>query len=282
MIQFQCGHCGKRMQTEDHHGGKNVKCTGCSAIATVPMPQAIAPAPALSAPIPIVPQSQDISCPSCRTTLPPAAVLCVRCGYNLQTGQRLSTRIKLKRIDKRLEPSPSLLARLIIWGALAMLPFPLVLVMQDASAVIGFMVGWLVWAGAWCLGLGTFVRSWLHRDDNKEVVLSKSQWIGFLPVINKELYLADYNFLFFDYRLGASDQMKALFLVIVLFLLCFLVVPGLIFWYAIFRQEAYLLELGTDKFSKTEVIYVGGNQQIMHQFAEEIQEVADHLKIDRK
>lgn len=31
------------------------------------------------------------SCPSCDSELPPNAVLCVNCGYNLQTGQKLET-----------------------------------------------------------------------------------------------------------------------------------------------------------------------------------------------
>lgn len=123
-IAVKCG-CGKQLNVRDELAGKAIKCPGCGKVikvaagGAVPQPRAAAaaarpaapaarPAPAprpasTPRPTPVVAARSELDdlfaeegmdrqmgaiCPACRRELPPGAVLCTKCGYNLQTGER--------------------------------------------------------------------------------------------------------------------------------------------------------------------------------------------------
>ena len=70
--------------------GRSAKCA-CGAKLVVPTEPPPAPPAAPIAPAPAVePAKSTAGCPNCGTALPPGAVLCVNCGYNLKTGKTLS------------------------------------------------------------------------------------------------------------------------------------------------------------------------------------------------
>ncbi len=74
---------------------------------------------------------------------------------------------------------------------------------------------------------------------------------------NRILYLDEYSTLYMDFRQGLTDQGKALFIVLTLFLLCMGACPGILFgWYA-FMNDFYILELGTASNKPMERIYIG-------------------------
>lgn len=101
-IQVTCGQCKQTLAAPDTLAGKAAKCPKCSAIINIP---AAAPAaPALSplgapagaaagfgAPAPSGAIPGGSVCPTCYSSLPPNAVLCVKCGFNLKTGQQTKT-----------------------------------------------------------------------------------------------------------------------------------------------------------------------------------------------
>jgi hypothetical protein len=87
--------------------GKKVRCSRCGTDFEPPAP---APAPAEAGTIALAPET-EIPCPSCGAILPPRAVLCVGCGYNLRTGQKLEGPKKSSRNkEARERGSPSELA----------------------------------------------------------------------------------------------------------------------------------------------------------------------------
>ncbi|TWU19904.1 zinc-ribbon domain-containing protein [Allorhodopirellula heiligendammensis] len=109
-IAVKCG-CGKQLNVRDELAGKAIKCPGCGnavkvvaggapakpRAAAAARPAAPSPRPA---PTPARSELDDLFaeegmdrdmgaiCPACRKELPPGAVLCTKCGYNLQTGER--------------------------------------------------------------------------------------------------------------------------------------------------------------------------------------------------
>jgi len=114
-VSLKC-QCGKNLNIPDSLAGKAVKCPGCSKVLKVPAakPQAPARAPA-QAPATAASSFDDGSledlfneegfnqkveavCPACRGDMKAGAVLCTKCGFNKQTGERLEG-FKVKGVD---------------------------------------------------------------------------------------------------------------------------------------------------------------------------------------
>jgi DNA-directed RNA polymerase subunit RPC12/RpoP len=85
--KFVCPSCGKQYKWKPELAGRSAKCA-CGAKIVVPATAPVAP-PATTL-LPDEPVKAGVKCPSCGAELPPNAVLCVTCGYNLKTGQTLS------------------------------------------------------------------------------------------------------------------------------------------------------------------------------------------------
>ena len=83
--KFACPSCGKQYRWKPELAGRSAKCP-CGAKVVVPQTMAAASAPA---PTP-EPAKRANACPSCGKSLEAGAVLCIACGYNLKTGQKLS------------------------------------------------------------------------------------------------------------------------------------------------------------------------------------------------
>lgn len=79
--------CGKSFQAKDELAGRTMQCPSCGAGLHIPgggnMGDLLTEAG-------LETRTGD-SCPNCNAELPENAVLCVQCGYNIQTGQRMQT-----------------------------------------------------------------------------------------------------------------------------------------------------------------------------------------------
>jgi hypothetical protein len=102
-ITVECG-CGKRFRVKDEHAGKRGRCPSCGAVVAIPAaepagpggpsPERAGPAgprraaePGARAPQAAGPEI----CPECGRPLAGGAVLCVNCGYDTRTGERVGT-----------------------------------------------------------------------------------------------------------------------------------------------------------------------------------------------
>jgi hypothetical protein len=107
--------CGQSFAAGDHLAGRTVQCPKCKSPLTIPAPQAAAAPSPFSAPAAPPPSpfggpggggsifddaglrtftAGKALCPSCNEDLPPNAVLCVKCGYNLQLGRKMTSHVK--------------------------------------------------------------------------------------------------------------------------------------------------------------------------------------------
>ena len=95
-----CDRCGVGLQLGPEHAGKGVRCPKCGYLWVVQEAPAQttrggSPAPAAPSPAPPSRSSPKAAaqlgkpCPSCGAPLPPGAILCVACRYNLRTGQQV-------------------------------------------------------------------------------------------------------------------------------------------------------------------------------------------------
>jgi hypothetical protein len=108
-VDFYC-RCGKRLVAGDELAGKEARCSRCQTIVVVPAIERVADTtdllrdlqagaqPAVgvasappSVPPPVPPVQASRQCPHCKARSAPAAVLCVSCGYDFRTGQRVAT-----------------------------------------------------------------------------------------------------------------------------------------------------------------------------------------------
>lgn len=103
--RFVCAGCGKQYRWKPELAGKKAKCGKCGAVMQVPAQAPGAPedslydlAPDESAPKRLQPAaaasagSADDSyrCPSCKQSIAPGSVICVKCGFNLREGKKMA------------------------------------------------------------------------------------------------------------------------------------------------------------------------------------------------
>ena len=102
-IRIQC-QCGKALSVKDELAGKAVKCPGCAKVIRVPAGKAATAASAPAAPRQAAPASDGLAdlfdeegfsqhvaavCPACAAEMAAGAVLCTKCGYHKESGERM-------------------------------------------------------------------------------------------------------------------------------------------------------------------------------------------------
>src|SRR5262245_54212951 len=99
MSEISCPECKKKIKVTAELAGKKVRCKGCNHV--FPVPAAAAPRPAAddddegANPYALAESAKETvaRCPHCAQVLdPPDAVICVNCGYNMRTRQRVSSK----------------------------------------------------------------------------------------------------------------------------------------------------------------------------------------------
>ncbi|HOW98783.1 MAG TPA: hypothetical protein P5567_15310 [Kiritimatiellia bacterium] len=89
-IQLQCLGCNKAFLVPEDQAGLLVACPQCNRKIAVPVPSdQIERAPKLAIRREEPAAASGMNCPSCGATMPPGAVLCVECGYDVRKGARL-------------------------------------------------------------------------------------------------------------------------------------------------------------------------------------------------
>jgi len=98
-IRIKC-QCGKALSVKDEMAGKAIKCPGCAKVIRVPL--ATKPAAVAAPPEPASESLSDLFdeegfsrqvaavCPACAAEMAANAVLCTKCGYHKEKGQRLA------------------------------------------------------------------------------------------------------------------------------------------------------------------------------------------------
>ncbi len=105
-LKIACPKCKKALQVPEVLAGKRIRCPGCSENIAVPKPASAKPA----APAPAAAGKHDDEwgpahaygmliepdkprCPFCASEVEEDQVVCLKCGYNLQTREKQGTRV---------------------------------------------------------------------------------------------------------------------------------------------------------------------------------------------
>jgi len=93
-ISVAC-QCGQKFQAKESLAGKRVKCPDCSEPISIPAESTFeeigSDMAELLDEIGIEATRTGVRCPNCRSDLEADAILCIACGYNLETGKVLKT-----------------------------------------------------------------------------------------------------------------------------------------------------------------------------------------------
>ena len=104
-IKVRCAHCNARFTAKDQLAGRNVKCPKCTQMISVPAKKpaaskAVAPAAAAHNPLLDLLDEAGVEamprgpvCENCAAAVPPHAIICVECGYNMATGELMETSV---------------------------------------------------------------------------------------------------------------------------------------------------------------------------------------------
>ncbi|MBL8823639.1 MAG: hypothetical protein JNJ77_13705 [Planctomycetia bacterium] len=146
-ITLTCGQCKKVMQVPEVLAGKRIRCRGCEATLTVkkPVPQTApvksaagsndewAPAQAYGIERP----DDQLRCAFCAVDMEDGQIVCLNCGYNMQTRERHGTRVVHPQtgVDYTLWHLPTFLCFLVILGCIACL----VIIWTGRPYMSGFM-----------------------------------------------------------------------------------------------------------------------------------------------
>lgn len=90
-ISIQCTGCHRQYNVDDKLAGKMVKCKGCGAAISVPQPlEEMPPLPDLTGIDEPPAKNAPRKCPSCGASIPDGGKMCLACGLNTATGQRVA------------------------------------------------------------------------------------------------------------------------------------------------------------------------------------------------
>lgn len=93
-IVVECQTCRKKKKAPQSLAGKRVRCK-CGGVIAVPdtVPEEAIPAELDLSEVSLLSTGENLAppttCPSCMAVMPEGAILCVQCGFNKQTGQRV-------------------------------------------------------------------------------------------------------------------------------------------------------------------------------------------------
>lgn len=116
-IKAHCGNCGATFQAKDNLAGKKVKCPKCAAqivigsskVAGAAASEKKTPVGAARARNPLLDllDEADVKsatrgpvCPSCSAEMKRGAILCVNCGYNTETGEKIRRVVQVDESDE--------------------------------------------------------------------------------------------------------------------------------------------------------------------------------------
>lgn len=105
-ITFYCGSCGQRITIDEARSGGDLKCPSCGNIERIPAKPTETPSgqPKLrlrGAGANAPPLARGKPCPACGQPLATEdAIICMKCGCNLETGKQLDTKTETRSSRK--------------------------------------------------------------------------------------------------------------------------------------------------------------------------------------
>lgn len=209
-------------------------------------------------------------CPECSALLTEDAQVCLRCGYNL------ATREKLKRtyqpLQKSWETGLAFSQRFLIFltGQAIIAPMALYASWHEGSLLVG-LIPWLVTSAILAFLCGTYERIELERNHRGKVNLRKVWRVCFLA--RKPLTIDVRGFE--GIGTGMYDDVGTADWLVFLSLLLFLIVPGILWYFFVIARTTYFVALCKDHGYPDTMLYRGWSPDLMREIAATIKDATE-------
>jgi len=274
---LHCTFCGELVRA------KADKCPNCGSkiVRPPPLPKPVAAAPRpkkiIKPPAPVqtsddeedsLPYSvdigpQEIICANCQKRLPADAVLCVHCGSNLESGEKVER--VYEKIDRQWESNMSLSRRKTIYIVTQAIVFPLMLVLAlRRGEPFSFIVPWLFGSALLAFLLGTYDRIDLKRNKRGQVQLSKTWRLCFRERQTMKIVPWEYE----GIKIMRNYKFQLMDFLLFLMLLVMGVIPGILWWMWVMNKATYYVAL-TQRHGFPELsLYHGSSETQMDEIAQ--------------
>ncbi len=181
----------------------------------------------------------DIFCPQCDQRLPPGAVLCVQCGLNFQTGERVKRAhkvVQLHWVESMASSTRKLIA--IIWSCAILALF--VTLNQFDTMSIGGVIGWSLFAiPQVCVLLGSYGELALTRNRKGQVKISRKFRIAFVS-LGEKIHLPEGHE---GLKCAIRASIGLFEWVVLVFLLLPTLLPGIAFYFLVMHRPFVVVSL---------------------------------------
>lgn len=177
-------------------------------------------------------------CPGCQERLPLHAVVCVRCGYHLETKRAVKRRFEpVYRTWESGWPLQQRFFAFVVLQMVNLVAFALVVASgRDPTTMVFTVVSASVLQAFLC---GTYDRLELSRTAKGKVSLTSHWRIAFYPLPPREINWKEHE----SVTLVQSNDFDPIGWVMFLILLGYCVVPGLIFWWFAIHRDKFTVML---------------------------------------
>jgi hypothetical protein len=212
---------------------------------------------------------RERKCPNCNHPLESDAVLCVTCGFNLETGQKA---VKVyEKVERFWEAGMPLQKRLRLFALSQCVLLPLALFgAWWGERPLAFLMPWLIFTGLLAFLLGTFDRLDLCRNKRGRVVLTKTWRVFFFPQAPVPIALREYE----GVATGPAQSSDTINWVVLVCLLLAGGLPGLLWWLFAFHQESYYVALTQNHGYPELILYQGWSQERAREISQTLHDVA--------
>ncbi|HKI35872.1 MAG TPA: hypothetical protein VKA46_28710 [Gemmataceae bacterium] len=214
---------------------------------------------------------EERPCPECRTAIPREALLCTRCGYNLQTGKKAKQ--EFEPVDRQWQGGwPVKVRRGLFIAAEALFVTAAVVSVAAGADVCGVVFPWLLFSAMTAFLLGTYDHIHLTRNKKGRIRLTKTWTACFLPRPPQEVDVRDYGGVVY----GPIDETSMMEWMILILLLLAFIIPGILWFYFVFFRTWFQVALSKEHGYPELILYRGSNEKMVLDVAETVRNVA-HL-----
>jgi hypothetical protein len=208
-------------------------------------------------------------CPECNKVLETEAVVCDRCGFDLQTGKKPTK--TYSTIERQWEAGwPFRKRRALFIGCQVVILSLGLLAAVAEGAWVGFVTAWLLFTGLSAFLLGTYDRIDLTRNKRGQVKLSKSYRIFFFLRPAKTYKLSQFE----GVVTGRVNDVDFTDLIITAILLPIGLIPAILWWWYFIHHDQFFVALSKDHGFPSDILYQGLSQEHAEDIATTVRDSA--------